>query len=209
MSSNADASNVSRRRFLAVAGTVAAASSFAAGGDASSGPAPFPFLSPPPRATYPVTIDVSDSSNFKYSTPTQPDASTLRDVKPGQTFTWVVANVSNYYLAILFPITPFAVHAFIGSQDDAIQGKIGGAITATDGDYKYWVVVHNYATGKSHTNDPKIIVGKGFDAEHEIHLALGDLNMANEKLSRKPELQEGIKRVENELKEIIRQLQSK
>jgi hypothetical protein len=31
----------------------------------------------------------------------------------------------------------------------------------------------------------------GFDAEHEIHLALGDLNAADEKLSSKPELQNG------------------
>lgn len=32
----------------------------------------------------------------------------------------------------------------------------------------------------------------GFDAEHEIHLALGDLNAADEKLSSKPELQKRI-----------------
>src|SRR5580658_1680840 len=158
MSKNIEAVNVTRRRFLAVAGSVAATSSLVHGEDSTL------FAAPPPStpvADYPVTIDVSDPNNIKYSTPTQGDASILDKVTTGQTFTWTVKPLSKFHLAILFPITPFSVHGFMGSQDDAGQGKIGGKITATVGDYKYWVVVHDDATGKTYIHDPKIIVGRG------------------------------------------------
>jgi len=206
MSKNVDIANVTRRRFLAVAGGVVATSSLVPSKDSTLFAATLP---PTPVADYPVTIDVSDPSNIKYSTPAKGDASTLDKVTMGQTFTWTVKPLSKFHLAILFPKTPFSLHGFMGSQDDASQGKIGGKITATVGAYKYWVVVHDGATGKTYTHDPKIIVGRGFDAEEEIDFALDDLKVADEKLSRQPELQERIRTVENELKQIVRQLKSK
>jgi hypothetical protein len=203
MSKNVDAANVTRRRFLAVAGSVAATSSLVPGKDSTLFAAPSP---PTPVADYPVAIDVSDPTNIKYSTPAQGDASTLDKVTTGQTFTWTLKPLSKFHLAILFPKTPFSVHGFMGSQDDASQGKIGGKITATVGGYKYWVIAHDDATGKTFIHDPKIIVGRGFDAEDEIDFALDDLKVADEKLSKKPELQERIHAVEKALNDIIHQL---
>ena len=203
MSKIVDAANVTRRRFLGVAGSVAATSSLVLGDDSTLFAAP---PSPTPVANYPVTIDVSNPSNIKYSTPAQGDASTVDKVTTGQTFTWTVKPLSKFHLAILFPKTPFSVHGFMGSQNDASQGKIGGKITASVGCYKYWVVVHDDATGKTYIHDPKIIVGRGFDAVDEIDFALDDLKVADDKLSKKPKLQERIHAVEKELKDIIRQL---
>lgn len=211
MSENDGAPNVTRRRFLAL-GSVAAATGPLAPGKVSTLFAALP--PPPPVADYPVTIDVTDPHNFKYSTPSQSDASTLDKVTSGQTFTWVVKDLSKYHLTIIFPKTPFVeasgpVHIFTGSQDDASQGKLGGTIKATSGEYKYWVVVQNDVAGGIYTADPKIIVGRGFGAEDEIDFALDDLRAADEKLSKKPEMQERIRTIEKQLKEIAHQLKSK
>jgi hypothetical protein len=210
MAKNADASNVTRRRFLAVAGSVTAASSLVPGKDSTLFAAPPP---PPVVADHIVTIDVSDPQHIKYCTPQQRDAYAL-NVKANQTINWVrVKPLSRFHLALLFPKTPFVdangpVHGFIGSQDDASQGKIGGQIAGTDDDYEYWVIVYDETTGKTYTHDPKIIVGKLNDAEKEIHLALDDLKVADEKLSDKPKLQEQIRKAEGKLNKVIRELKS-
>jgi len=57
MSNNVDAANVTRRRFLAVAGSVAATSSLVPSKDSTLFAATPP---PMPVADYPVTIDVAD-----------------------------------------------------------------------------------------------------------------------------------------------------
>ena len=80
MAQNAETWNVSRRRFLAVAGSAAATRSLVSGKDSTLFAAPAP---PPPVADYLVTIDVSDPKHIKYSTP-QGDAYALK-VKANQT----------------------------------------------------------------------------------------------------------------------------
>lgn len=210
MAKNAEAWNISRRRFLAVSGSVAATSSLALGKHSTLFASPLP---PPPVADYPVTIDVSDRNHIKYSTPKKGDAYILDNVITGDTISWTVKSLNKFHLAILFPDdTPFAdangsVQGLLGSQADASQGKIGGKINA-DGDYEYWVIVHNDDTGETYTNDPRIIVGKLNEAEKEIQSALDDLKAADQKLSDKPKLKEQIRTAEQKLKEIIHELKS-
>lgn len=210
MSGKSESSNVSRRQFLAVAGSVAAAGPFAVGKSMSSAlppPAPSP-------VDYPVTIDITNPHTFKYSTPTQSDASVLKHVAANQTFTWAVKTPSTgkYRVTILFlKTTPFAdvnknpVYAFEG---DSGQGGVGGKISASpsDGTYKYYVAVLDDTTGLTCTDDPKIIVGNGDDARAEIASALGDLKDADTKLSSRPKVQRQIESVEHKLEYLIDEL---
>jgi hypothetical protein len=217
MSSNSDASNVSRRRFLAVAGTVAAASSFAVGRDANSAPAPLPPPPPPLVPDHLVTIDITtvattNKISYWVGTPAQ-DASNL-PVKEGESIMWQAKTVGvSHRLAVLFrKKTPFAdkngpVYAFEGSEADEANG-IGGNIGQVGShSYKYCVAVFDDATKKTYTDDPKIIVGTGhLDAEAEIDLAQDDLKEAYAELSSKPKLQKKILSIERKLERIVDEL---
>src|SRR6202790_5371860 len=105
MSENSEASNVSRRHFLAVAGSGAAASSFAVGKDGESTKA-----STVAAKQYVVTIDVT-GDQISYSAPGIPDARIL-PVNLGDDIKWKVKSAPpnpKHHGAILFPITsPFA-----------------------------------------------------------------------------------------------------
>jgi hypothetical protein len=199
-------SDVNRRRFLAVAGGVAA-SSFVVGKDSPSSPVPLTV------ADYPVTIDITDPSAIKYSTPNQSDASVVKNVAVGKTFSWTVIPPNMFRLTIFFlRKTPFAdangpVYAFTGSESAASQGKIGGIIAGPNGDYRYYVAVFDDEKGRTYTYDPKIIVGTGHDdAKAEIVMAQDDLKAAEPKLSDKPEIQKQIGSIVKTLGGIIDQL---
>jgi hypothetical protein len=182
MSGQPESSNVSRRQFLAGAGSAVAASSFALGKDGLAGQT----HTPAPPVNYLVTIDVTSGSisysavNKGTSPPTPVPLSNNRDlsVNPNDTVEWQAktnkpANAPNpvHRLTILFlpKETPFAdggnpVYAFGGSQDDEANHKIVGTICPNTSsqcvDYECYVAVIDDATGgKTYTDDPKIIVG--------------------------------------------------
>jgi hypothetical protein len=217
MSRNKDVSNISRRRFLEVAGSMAVAGRAAVAKDASSAPA----SPPPPTADYSVTVEVTNTNlkPIKYHTPSQNDASIIKNVAKNQTFTWAVKTLSsgNYRLTILFlNATPFVdahgnpVYAFGGSESEGGQGKIGGKIAPTvpDGTYKYYVAIFDDTTGVTYTDDPKIIVGGGREdeAKRRIALALDDLKDAYAGLSGRPKVQKQIQSIEHDLDHVIDEL---
>jgi hypothetical protein len=204
MSKRRDASNVSRRQFLAVAGSVAAASSLTFGRDTNSALPPAPV----PVATHPVKISTA-TKPLSYTTPTIPDASILH-VKRGETVAWSATPTTQYRVAILFfPNTPFTdphgnhLYAFEGPDSDAGNGKIGGTISGPDGTYPYCVAIFDDASVLTYTDDPKIVVGDGDDARAEIASALADLKDANAKLSSRPKEREQIEAVEHKLEHLV------
>jgi hypothetical protein len=183
MPKNSDVSIVSRRNFLAAAGSAVAASSFALGKDGGA----FKNATPAPPVNYLVTIDVTGGS-ISYSAvikdtvpPTPVSLSNNRDLSveskdtvEWQTKTNKTANnpVPVHRLTILFlpNETPFIdgsgnpIYVFEGSQDDEAKHKIMGTIGPNSSsqceDYECYVAVIDDAKGgKTYTDDPKIIVG--------------------------------------------------
>ena len=201
--------NVNRRQFLAAASSAAVASSFASA--KGSGLAETP---PPPSPDHLVTVDITTPKKVLYWVGNPPqDASSLQ-VKSGESVMWQAkTHGASHRLTVLFvKNTPFtdtsseAVYAFEGSETDepnGIGGKIGQVPAYT---YKYSVAVFDRVTNKTHTDDPKIIVGKGGDAKEEMGLALDDLRTADAKLSDKPKQQKQLESIERELEHLIDEL---
>jgi len=204
-----EASNVSRRQFLAVAGSVAAANSFAVGKDSGSAQA----LPPAPSPADPlVTIDIT-TAPISYSVSGH-NAYRLK-VKAGDSVKWQAKTTSaKHRVTILFlKDTPFSdgskkpLYAFHGSEVDESGSGIGGTIDDdASGTYEYYVAVFDDKTNLTYTDDPKIIVGSGNDAAAEITLALDDLKRADAQLSSKPKLQKQIESIEHELEHLIDEL---
>jgi plastocyanin len=202
MSGKPEASNVSRRQFLAVAGSVAAASSFAVGKDSGSAQ-PLP---PAPTPADPlVTIDIT-AAPISYSASGH-NAYRLK-AKNGDIVKWQAKTSSTKHrVTILFlKDTPFSdgskkpLYAFHGSEADEAGNGIGGTIDDdASGTYEYYVAVFDDKTNLTYTDDPKIIVGSGNDAGAEISLAVDDLKRAGAQLSSKPKLQKKIESIEDEL----------
>jgi hypothetical protein len=162
MSESSETSNVSRRHFLAVAGSVAAASSFAAGNDGE----------PTKAATaaakqYVVTIDVT-GDHISYSAPGIPDARDL-PVTKGDNIKWKVKSAQpnpKHHAALLFPVTsPFSSTSSLQwtENDDAAAGY-GVGVAQNVGQHKYSVSIYDRVTHKLYLDDPKIIVGSGNNA---------------------------------------------
>ena len=175
MSENSEASNVSRRHFLAVAGSVAAASSFAVGKDGESTKA-----STVAAKQYVVTIDVT-GDQISYSAPGIPDARNL-PVNQGDDIKWKVKSAQpnpKHHGAILFPITsPFPGTNGSSLQwtenDDATAGYgVGAAQNA--GQHKYSVAIYDRVKHKLYLDDPKIIVGSGNNAITQLMEARKEL----------------------------------
>jgi hypothetical protein len=173
MSENSEGSNVSRRHFLAVAGSVAAASSFAVGKDGES--------TKPSTVTakrYVVTIDVT-GDQISYSAPGIPDARVL-PVNQGDDIKWKVKSAApnpKHHGAILFPVTsPFTGTTSLQwtENDDATAGYGVGAVQ-TVGQHKYSVAVFDRVTDKLYLDDPKIIVGSGNNAITQLMEARKEL----------------------------------
>lgn len=209
MSRGSDVSNVSRRQFLAVAGTVGAASSVALGEASSFAPAP-----PPAPVRHPVTIDVTTTNRISYVDGSGHNVYRLT-VKAGDGVTWKAKTTgTKHHVTILFlKDTPLIdannkpVYAVHGSEGDEAGSGIGGMIDpGASGAYEYYVAVFDNDTGLTYTDDPKIIVGGGGtrDTRTELIEAAGELKQAA--LSSPPAQREKIESIENRLEELIDQL---
>jgi hypothetical protein len=158
---SSDASNVSRRRFLAVAGSVAAASTLAAGSDVESGN---PSVAPVTAAHYLVTIDVTQNPNPVY-TAKNTDTSTsvsmpnnTLTVNNGDEVKWEAKTSGThprYRAGIRFtPTSPFTVSDIQWSENAP-----GGGVTQHTGTFYYCVGVFDHLNHEIYVDDPKIIVG--------------------------------------------------
>lgn len=212
MPRNSDASNVSRRQFLTVAGTLAATGHLFVGKASSAVPATTARRT---KANHVVTIDVTKKP-IAYSTPELPDASTL-PVSATEVVTWK-ANTpgSKHHLALLFyPDTPFIdkngdpVFAFHGSENEEGNGiGINASIDPkASGWYDYCVAVWDESKMKTYTDDPTIIIG---DGKLSAKAARAKLIAAQKELKRVaqtyPPVSEQIKSIESELQKIIDEL---
>jgi hypothetical protein len=183
MSKTFDASNVSRRKFLAVASTVAAASSLAVGKDSQSAQASAATVLP---VHYLVTIDVTTGS-VSYSAlnkDTQQDVPMPNNsltVNAGDEVKWQ-ANTTGpkprHRAGIRFTTTtPFAVKEFKWSEN-----KSDGGNTQNAGTHPYCVGVFDKVKQEVYFDDPKIIVGGGVTVKAEIVEAKSELNEVKEKI---------------------------
>jgi hypothetical protein len=173
MFKNANTSNVSRRHFLAVAGSVAAASSLAVGKEEKSEKPPSAPVAP---VHYLVTMTVDATNNqISYkakNTDTDTDVSMPSNaltVKEGDEVKWraITSGAKPRHRAkVRFTKTsPFKDSTFTWSE-----GHVGGDIIqplSAGTSYYYCVAVFDKATGDVFADDPTIIVG-GNDASAEI-----------------------------------------
>jgi hypothetical protein len=174
---SSDASNVSRRQFLAVAGSVAAASSLAAGSDVESGKP-----SPVQRAAvhYLVTIDVTKSpicytaKNTDTNTSVPMPYNSLT-VSNGDEVKWqaITSGTHPRYRAGIHFTTPspFTVPEIKWSEN----APMGGITQApAPGDYYYSVGVFDHLNHEIYVDDPKIIVG-GSTPLQQAEVELGEV----------------------------------
>jgi hypothetical protein len=205
MSRNSDVSNVSRRQFLAAAGTVAAASSFAVGKDSDSAQTTPPL----PPADYVVTIDVTTKPISYSARDGQGNVVNMSNnglmVNPNDSVTWKVhSRRKKYSLTIGFfntTTTPLMdasnnpLYSVSGTEADEGTKKIGGMIEPNaTGTYKYSVRGKDDA-GTPFPDDPTIIVGK-LSPRAKLIEAKGELKQVEDK----------IKSIEEELGVIIDEL---
>ncbi len=174
-------SNVNRRQFLAIAGSVAATSSFAsARNETSSQPIP-----PPPPPTYKVLIDVSNNSPIWTLNGVAGSNNKARHLaaNPKETIVWTVKSSSStstppkHSVAIFFekdtPVRDKSgklTYAITWSERNEVPD--GPMVTVDDdafGIYKYSVVIHDEVNDASYPDDPKIIVGSGGFEFREKH----------------------------------------
>ncbi|HEV7220520.1 MAG: hypothetical protein ACHP8A_11960 [Terriglobales bacterium] len=173
---NSDTSNVSRRHFLAVAGSVAAASSLAVGKDEKSEkPSPTPRV----QTHYLITLTVdADNDEITYSASNNNDAAHPVPVDmPHKTLTVYVGDEVKWQAKtsgskpkhrakVRFTNTyPFKKREFKWSENesdgDTVQPKQEGTI------HYYCVAVFDKSKPEVYADDPIIIVG-GSDASIEI-----------------------------------------
>jgi hypothetical protein len=175
--------NVSRRRFLAVAGSVAATSSFVVGERSNSGADPTPL---PPLVHYLVTIDVTSdpisytAENTDTSTSVSMPNNSLR-VNNGDEVKWQAKTAgpnAKHRADIRFTTTtPFAVKEFKWSENG-----FGGGITQNAGTHYYCVGVFDKVKQEVYADDPKIIVGGTSDARAKVVEAETELREVKEKI---------------------------
>jgi hypothetical protein len=206
-------SNASRRRFLRVAGTLAASGPLGFG-TASAIAQPVP--QPPVNADHPVTIYLAPNNSVSYKEGA--NSGDPLTVSPNQTVVWkAITPGKKYHVTIIFKSkkSPFVdangdpVYAVHGSEQDEGTLKIGGKIGqgALGHSYKYSVAVFDDVTNKTYSDDPKIIVGTGFDeARNALTAALGEVKEADVALSDRPKQQEQAKSIENQLEHLLVEL---
>jgi len=222
MSKSSDVSNVTRRGFLAGAGTVATTGYLLIGGPSSATVEP---SFPPTAPNHVMTFDVTSNSivcNIGSPQPPGSDPCTLT-VKPKDVvhFKAITVPKSKRHLAVLFiDRTPFVdtggdkVWAFHGSEGD--EGNGIGRLASIDpalseGDvFEFSVGVWDEASGnkpKSYTGDPTIIIGKGGSG---IASAIAKLNAADGLLMKAaeayPPKSDEIKSIEDRVTALIAQL---
>ena len=186
MSINSDVSTVSRRRFLAAAGSMAAASSFAVGKDVGS-PQTSPGVVP---VHYLVTIHVDvTSGSISYcaqNTDTGQDVPMPNNdltVNMGDEVKWQADTGPHgkHRANVRFTKTsPFSKSEFKWSENQTGGGRITTLITDT---YYYCVGVFDVNRQEIYADDPRIIVGGTFDAKAEIEEARRELREVKEKIT--------------------------
>jgi hypothetical protein len=196
MSRNKDVSNISRRRFLAVAGSVAATSSLAVGKDSSlTQPVP----APPPPVHYLVTIHVKNDK-ICYTAKNMdthldvPMPNNDLTVYKGDEVKWEADTPgpnARHRGHVYFKTSPFAGHDFRWSENRSDGGK-----TLTAGTYYYCVAIFDKVKQEAYADDPKIIVGGAANATEEVEKAETELS----------EVREKIESIESMLKEAIEKL---
>lgn len=207
--------DLTRRRFLTVAGTVAAANSVALG-NATEVASPVRV----PRA-WPVTMDAREKP-ISYTTPNPTGTGTINvsslDVIPKDKVTWVAKTKGAHHnWAILFlKETPLvdannnAMYAVFGSEADEGKG-LGGTIgDKASGPYEYYVAVIDRDSLETYTADPKIIVGGGGGpmpaGAEKIHAALDEVRALRSSNSKE---QKQIESVQKDLEQALKELDSK
>ncbi len=183
MHKQSDPSNVSRRQFLAVAGSVAAASTLAVGSDVESA---LPSLTPPTAARYLVTIDVTKNPvqytaiNADTNAPV-PMPNNSITVNKGDEVKWQAITSGahpRHRAGIRFTTqSPFTSQEFKWSENHS-----GGDTTQTPGDYYYCVGIFDHVNHEIYADDPKIIVGGTFTTEDQVKHAEAELREVKEKI---------------------------
>ena len=182
MSKNSDVLSVSRRKFLAVAGTVAASSSLAIGKDAQSAQASAAPIAP---VHYLVTIDVttdpiSYSAQNKDINVNVPMPNNSLTVYLGDEVKWKANTGLNpkHRAKIRFTTTtPFAINEFKWSENG-----FGGGVTQNAGAHYYCVAVFDKVKQEVYADDPKIIVGGSVAAKADVVEAESELREVKEKI---------------------------
>jgi plastocyanin len=178
-----DSSNLTRRRFLAVASTAAAASSMSVGTELGSS------QSTPVQVHYVVTIDVR-SGSFSYTVSPKGDPHNL-EVNRGDEVKWLVKTSGPKHrgAALFIKTTPFIdahgnpVRPFHWSDTDETSTGYSAGLAQNKGTHEYCVAVFDENTGQLYLDDPKIIVGgAALDARAEIIEAEGELKDVREKI---------------------------
>jgi plastocyanin len=185
MSKNSDASNLSRRKFLAVAGTVAAANSLAVGKDVGSAQTTTQ-STPVSPVHYLVTITVDVANNSisydalnKDTGKPAPMPNNSLTVMPGDEVKWTARTSGHRYRASVrfTTTTPFAVKEFKWSENQTGGGNTQGGAA----NHYYLVAVFDKDTQEVYSDDPKIIVG-GASVKAEIIEAESELQAVKEKI---------------------------
>lgn len=210
MSGNSEVSKLNRRQFLATAGTVAAASSFAV----ANGPdSDFEQVSYAPLTSgpYVVSIDITTTpiSYRAYDGHGHPVPMTNNalQAQPRDSVTWKVNCVGKkYHVTIMFVSaagTPLVdasnkpVFAVAGTESDEGTTKIGGMIgPLASSTYKYSVRALDDTTGILYPDDPTIIVGRPLSTRKKLVEVNGELR----------DVQAKIEFIEKELEGVIEEL---
>lgn len=205
--SRSEGSDVSRREFLAVAGGVGAATSFVVPETRSAAAS----------ADYVVTVDVTKTP-FAYTSPQTPDAYNLHvDVTKIKTVSWkAVSQGSNHSMGIFFPKeTPFLnpsdgrpMYALLWSdREESANPIIANLDPYASGKYEYRIAVFDKQTGKTYSEDPRIIVGSGnIELIAELSEIKGEIESLEES-SHSEEAKRELKRINDKLSGIIASLQ--
>jgi len=197
MSKNSDASNLSRRKFLAAAGTVAAANSFVAGKAVLSADGTSQATPAPSSMSYLVTIKVDPNSTtnlFCYSAQDQngnnvPMPGNSLTVNVGDTVEWTssIKGGHKHLAKVRFTTTsPFSRNVFKWSENHRDGDKV--QLTLFEEHY-YCVGISDKDAGDVHADDPKIIVG-GRGLKAKIDQAESELHVVKDKIGSVIELLE-------------------
>jgi len=207
MSTDSDASSVSRRQFLAVA-SGAAASSISVGKALASPPPPTPPVS------YTVTIDVSTtpiSYTVVDSSGAVHNAYRLR-VKSNDKVSWKMKSGGAQHGTVLFIRDTPLVDANNNNNPlfavDTLNAVVGLVDQGASGIYEYYVAVFDPTTNKTYTDDPKIIVGSGnivvaAEIEPVLNTVLGEVKELKPSSS---DQRRRVESIEDNLEKLIKQL---
>jgi hypothetical protein len=203
MSRNRDASNLNRRAFLAVAGSVVATSSI--GGEKASSyvHAPIP-TGPPAPVNYIVSVDAT-TYPFSYLDGNGNKVYHLT-VAAGSKVAWQAktSNPNKHCVAILFPKeSPIVdtnlrpLYALLWSEMEESSGPNYFSVDPdASGAYEYTVVVFDRQSGTTQRDDPKMIVGSGNqELREQVASARSELQDVHKELLGKANVETQVKEI--------------